>query len=147
MLLRNQLTRCFPWRSCCTLRKHPCCTTRSRSWQGILLLHLDLARHSLCQQARSSSGSKHRAEHSQPPHRISPAAPPGPWDTRVSAALPGEIENKSATFSLEHGSHHSASQTFKLPGVNAGTGSERAEPLMAFLSSAVHFLSFSHPLP
>lgn len=149
MLPRNQLTPCFPWCSYCTLRKHHSCTTRSRSWQGILILHLGLARHSLCQQARSRRGSEHRAGHSQPPRTgISLQHSPGPGRYLCPHSHPTgngskrKIGNTSATFSLEHGNHHSASQTFRLPVVNVCTGSEQSEPLMAFLSSAVH----SHPL-
>lgn len=143
MLLRNQLTPCFPWRRCCSLRKHHCCTTRSRSWQGILILHLEPARHSLRQQARSRRGS----EHSQPPGtgmplQHSPGRYPCPHSHPTRNGSEREIENACAAFSLEHGNHHSASQTVTLPGVNVCAGAERSEPLMAFLSSAVH----SHPL-
>lgn len=148
MLLRNQLTPCFPWRSCCTLRKHHCCTTRSRSCQGSLILHLEPARHSLRQPGRSRRSSEHRAEHCQPPGtgiplQHSPRRCPCPHSHPTRNGSEREIENTCAAFSLEHGNHHSASQTFKLPGVNVCAGSERSEPLMAFLSSAVH----SHPLP
>lgn len=139
MLLRNQLTPCFPSQSCCTLSKHHCSTRRSRSWQGILILHLELARCSLQQQARSRRGSERRAERCQAARTglaLQGSPSPGtPVCARSHPARNGserEIENTIATFSLEHGNHHSASQTFKLPVMNVRTGSERSEPLMAF---------------